>query len=170
MLFLQTIILILLFQTFLVCNQSFAQTIKYSMGPACKNSKVACPNSNEIPTCIVLSPRVHLDINEKLANRYEPSCDVDSDNIQPGCIDTFLKEETGSKFISDVVVECIEKVKCQSDKNTNKLIATCSGGKAAKCLGSDNIPDCENDSVCGNSSIPVCDYVWQANVGESNYQ
>lgn len=171
MFFLQTIILLFVFQAFIVCNNSYAQTIKYSMGPSCKGSKVVCPNLNEVPTCIVLNPRVHLDMNEKLSNRYKPSCGFDLDSSQPGCVDIFVGEEANSKFAQDVVVECIEKAKCEVDKDTNKLITSCSNGKIAKCLGSDNTPNCANDFVCGNnSSMPVCDYVWQANLSESGYQ
>lgn len=170
MFFLQTIILLFIIQAFIVCNNSYAQTIKYSMGPSCKGNKIVCPNLNEVPTCISLNPRVHLDVNEKSLNRYEPSCGFGSDNSKPGCVDA-LAEESNFKFIPDVVVECIEKAKCEVDKDTNKLVTSCSGGKLAKCLGSDNTPNCANEFVCGNnSSIPVCDYIWQANLSEAGYQ
>lgn len=141
------------------------------MGPSCKGNKTVCPNPNEVPTCISLNPRVHLDMNEKLLNRYKPSCGFDSGNYQPGCLDTLSGEESSIKFAKDVVIECIEKAKCELDKNTNKLITSCSNGKIAKCLGSDDVPNCANDFICGNnSSMPVCDYVWQANLPESEYQ
>lgn len=163
MYFLQVIMLLFILQAIVVCNNSYAQTIKYSMGPSCKGNKIVCPNANEVPTCISLNPRVHVDMNEKLLNRYKPSCTFGLDNSQPGCVDTLGEE---SKFVSDVVIECVEKAKCELDKDLNKLVASCTGGKIAKCLGSDDTPNCSKDLICGsNTSMPVCEYVWQANVG-----
>lgn len=149
---------------FLSNNISFAQAIKYSVGPVCKNGAVVCKNSNEAPTCLSLNPKVHL---EKLSfadgekiNRYEPSCNSYPDNLFPNCTDIILGNKTPRK---DIIVECVEFVKCQVDKNKGNLVPTCSDGKVAKCLGNNDMPSCTASEICGHGSVPICDYVWQAN-------
>lgn len=151
---------------FLLTNPAFASGIKYSVGPSCKDKKVICPNENETPVCIALEPRVHIEqIKNKtnqMVNRFEPSCGDVENNFKLGCIDTLSASE--SKFIDNVSIDCVELVKCEKDKENNKISASCSGGKMAKCLGNDNVPSCEKSSICENDSLPVCDYVWQANL------
>jgi hypothetical protein len=154
--------------TLLLANPCFAEGIKYSVGPSCKDKKVICPNQNETPVCIVLDPRVHVEqtVNSlnKVVNRFEPSCGEEVNNFKIGCIDILNNNEASNKFIDNVSIDCIELVKCEKDKENNKISVSCSSGKMAKCLGSDDIPNCENDSMCVSDSLPVCDYVWQANL------
>ncbi len=141
---------------------SYAQEIKYSLGPNCKEKKVVCSNPNEVPVCIALNPRVHIErVSGKKINRYQPSCIGYKDNIQPVCVDI---DGIGYKITEDVVIECIENIQCQKDASKNKLSAVCPSGKMPKCLGSENSPNCEADSLCDGNSVPICDYVWQANV------
>lgn len=152
---------------FLAIEPSFSQEIKYSLGPECKNHAVMCPNPNEIPTCIVLNPRIHLELVDKTTsqNRYEPSCGLNPNNSYPGCVDISVGEY-GNGFISDVTIECLEPVKCEKNNETNKLVTACSNGKIAKCLGGSITPNCESSSLCEDGSIPVCDYVWEAKINK----
>ena len=142
---------------------SIAQEIKYSTPPVCINNNVICKNSNEIPTCLVLNSKVHIEttINEagEKTNRFQPSCKNQFNDLIPSCFDlnSNLDEAPGG-----VVLECIEFVKCNSDEKSNKVIANCSGGKVPKCLGNNDLPNCEVEDVCKNNSIPVCDYIWEA--------
>lgn len=155
---------------FLSSNISFAQEIKYSLGPVCKNNKVICTNPDEIPICVALSPRIHLktttDINGEKINRYQPSCGQYSDNLSPTCIDINEDNET---IPDGVILECVEFVKCEIDSKTNKLYASCSNGKMPKCLGNNLNPDCSLETICTNDALPICDYVWEANVTSSSY-
>lgn len=161
--------LVLVAGIFLSCPYTLAYELRYSVGPFCENNKVVCKNKNEIPSCFKLEPKVHIEfahyINGEKKNRYQPACDFSSDSI-PKCIDS-VKDEIAVP--GDVALECVEYLKCQTDKNTNKLVAVCSENKISKCLGGNGNPDCESDPVCGNGSIPVCDYTWQANASTSDY-
>lgn len=160
-------ILILLFVGFILSvNLSYAQNIKYSVGPVCNGEKVYCKGSNEVPICIVLNPKIHIESIEleggNKINRFQPLCNGDEDNLQLRCIDLLAKSVVESE---NVVVECFEQVKCVKD--SYKLIAFCEGGKIPKCLGSDNEPNCNSETLCSGKSIPVCDYVWQVDAGSS---
>ena len=124
-----------------------------------------CNNPSEVPVCIALNPRVHIErVSGKKINRYQPSCIGYKENIQPVCVDI---DGIGYKITKDVVIECIENIQCQKDPSKNKLTAFCPSGKTPKCLGSENSPNCEADSLCDGKSIPICDYVWQANISSS---
>ena len=145
---------------FFTCKASFAQ-IEYSLPPTCKNNKVECSNPSEKADCLILTPRIHEEkINADNNNsRFKPDCDPD---YLPTCIDTVQGDEIASN--ENVVLTCVEVVKCNLDKNGSKLITGCSGGKVAKCLGSDDVPDCvsnNSDAVCKHG-VAVCDYnSWQ---------
>ncbi len=151
------LVCILYFSTF--SNLSYAGEIHYSIGPTCSNSNVICKNPNEIPTCLSLNPRIHIetikDANGNDVNRFQPSCGEDS--LSPTCID--VAQNIPAKGIT---LECIEFVKCQISENKNELIPQCSGGKVPQCLGSDKEPACGDSTICGNNAIPICDYIWQA--------
>ena len=159
---------IAIFLSILFCNLSFAQELQYSFGPICNNNKVTCKNSNEVPTCLALasdlSPRIHIETTKEGANRFQPACGAYPYDSIATCIDV----ETG-EFAKDVIVECIEPVKCQLDKNTNKAFANCSSGRVPKCLGSDSEPNCADVSLCGNG-VPYCDEIWEAILPSSPYQ
>lgn len=154
----------------LCCRISFAQEIKYSIGPICKNNKVICTSSNETPTCVVLNPKIHLETITSESgiktNRFQPYCDAYPSNLLPTCIDLNMQ----GKIARGVVVDCVELVKCKINKDTNKLAATCTSGKIPKCLGNDSTPNCEAEALCRNASIPVCDYAWQAYVPKSSFR
>lgn len=158
-----TIQIIIIFTILFLASPSFANEIKYTLGPSCKNKNVICPNENEIPVCIVLDPRVHveqiLNSENHNINRFEPACGDEENFFKVGCIDTLSKN---SRFAENVSIECVELVKCENENN--KLSVSCSDGKIAKCLGSDETPSCDKNSICENDSLPVCDYVWQANL------
>ncbi len=140
------------------CN---AQELKYSLGPHCKEKKVICKNPDEVPVCLTLDPRVHIEkFSGKEINRYQPSCVGHKNDIQPVCVDL---DSNGYKIADGVVIECIENIKCKNDINKNKLTAYCQSGKTPKCLGSDSTPNCDAKSICEGNSVPICDYVWQAN-------
>ena len=159
---LKGLVLLFFITFFFLFSISYAQEIKYSLGPYCKDKIVACRNPNEISVCLVLNPRVHLErVSGKKINRYQPSCSAYKNNVQPVCVDI---GGVGYKIIEGVVIECIEDVKCQKDATKSKLTAFCPSGKIPKCLGSDNNPDCEAESLCDGNAVPVCDYVWEANV------
>lgn len=156
-----TLTLILLLFTSL--DACFAKNIKYSIGPTCNKNKVICKNQNELPVCLVLNPRVRIETitdykNSKLL-RYQPSCGRNPDNLQPACMDIINGKKVNS---NEVVLECVEFAKCEIDQSTNRLGAVCSSGKVAKCLGTNNKPNCNSESICRNDSLPVCDYEWQA--------
>ena len=143
-------------------DSSYAQEIKYSISPYCKNKTVACRNLNEIPVCLVLDPRIHLEkISGTKINRYQPSCSGYKNNIQPVCVDI---DGIGYKIAEGVVIECIENIQCHKDAAKNKLTAFCPSGRNPKCLGSDNSPNCEAESLCDGNSVPICDYAWEANI------
>ena len=144
-------------------NISFAQELKYSFGPVCKDNKVICRDSNEVPVCLAINNKVHIEkavIHGETVNQFQPTCSGYDDNSLPTCIDITEEEQ----FAKNVVVGCIEKPKCQADENSNKLISVCSDGKLPKCLGDDSEPVCdiEAHSICENG-IAVCDYTWEAN-------
>lgn len=158
---------------FLSFNISYAQTIKYSLGPICKEGKVLCTDPKEIPVCLALEPRIHLQTinsegeNGEKVNRFQPSCAETLRGVTPGCIDI----SDGNKVINDgVILECVELIQCSRDEATNKLTAYCSGGKRPICLGSSDIPDCEKEIACDSGAIPICDYVQWAAVSDSSYQ
>ena len=155
---------------FLTCNVSFAKQVQYSIGPVCKNNKIVCKNPNEVPTCLKLDPKVHLEledfVNGERINRYQPSCSNNPNNFRPKCIDTSQDSEI---ITEDVTLECVEYIQCKNDKDTNKLSTVCSDGKLPKCLGDDNEPNCNNETVCENNSVPVCDYTWQAYAESTSY-
>jgi hypothetical protein len=159
--FVGKILFFLLSGFLLSVNISFAN-IKYSLGPQCNDEKVVCKGQNELPVCIVLNPKVHIESVELVegskVNRYQPLCNGAEDNLSPGCIDLLTASPARAR---NVVVECFEQVRCV--KNSQKLTAFCEGGKMPKCLGSDTEPDCNSKTLCSGKSIPVCDYVWQAN-------
>ncbi|GEM_PF-2461487 len=161
MLFISKLFIILITGFVLSINVSFAN-IKYSVGPQCNGEKVLCKGQNEVPVCIILNPKVHIESVELVegnkTNRYQPLCNGSEDNLYPGCIDllTALPAKT-----RNVVVECFEQVKCV--KNLEKSIAFCEGGKIPQCLGSDSEPDCNSKTLCSGKSVPICDYMWQAN-------
>lgn len=156
-----TLIVILLLSVSL--NNCFAKNIKYSIGPICNKNKVICKNQNELPVCLVLNPSVRVETITNYKNnqvvRYQPSCGRNPDNLQPTCVDIIDGRKVSSK---EVVLECVEFAKCEIDQNTNKLTPICSSGKIAKCLGTNNKPNCNSESICRNGSLPVCDYEWQA--------
>ena len=143
---------------------SFAQQIKYSVKPFCKQNKVICSNPNEVPTCLVLDPKIHLEtinnVNEEKINRFQPSCGRYAENLSPNCVDV---TQDKNATVNGVVLECVEFIKCKHDETTNKLTAVCSGDKVPKCLGHDDGPNCETNTVCKGGSVPICDYIWQAN-------
>ena len=160
MILIKGLFFLLLLTCVFLFGTSYAQDIKYSLGPKCKEKRVVCSNPNEMPVCIVLNPRVHIErVSGKKINRYQPSCIGYKDNIQPVCVDI---DSAGYKIAEGVVIECIENVQCQKDTLKNKLSAFCPSGKTPKCLGSENSPNCEADPLCDGNSVPVCDYVWQA--------
>ena len=162
MVFYKRIIFLFTCGIFLSLNVSYAQTIKYSLGPVCKEGKVSCADPKEIPVCLVLEPRIHLE-----TNRFHPSCDEALQGVTPGCVDI----SDGNKIVNnDVVLECVELVQCTIDETTSKLTAYCSGSKRPICLGSGDIPDCEKEIACDSGTIPVCDYVQWAGVSGSSYQ
>lgn len=152
-------------------SASFAQSIKYSIGPFCSSNNVICTNPSEVPTCLVLNPKIRVETMQgkdgSKVNRFQPVCSASTDKMLPSCIDVSTDEEVS---VEDVVLECVEFVQCQTNQNTNKLTAYCSEGKVPRCLGSDNVPNCESDTICKNDSIPICDYVWQAYVPNSSYK
>lgn len=155
---------------FLTCSISYAHQVNYTVGPICKNNKVICKNPNEIPTCLKLEPKVHLElenfVNGEVINRYQPSCDSNPNNLSPKCIDP---EDENQAIALNVTLDCVEYIQCKENKETKKLTEVCSGGKLPKCLGDDNEPNCNNNSVCVNNSVPVCEYTWQANLDSSLY-
>ena len=155
------------FLSFLSCQNTFAQEIKYSVGPSCSGEKVICKNPDEVPTCVTLNPKVHIETvnyKENEVNRFQPTC---FNNTTPLCIDI---GHDGQIAGDNVVIECIEFVKCEAgEDDSNLLEAVCSNGKTPKCLGSTRTPNCNSDSIC-NDSIPVCDFIWQASVPGTSYQ
>lgn len=138
---------------------NFAQNIKYSVGPVCKDKKVVCRLKSEEPVCVVLNPRVHVEKIEVAGriNKFQPVCISYGGSFFPGCVDL-----TTSTYphVKGVVVECIERVKCIKDGNA--AFAYCEDGKIPTCLGSDDKPDCLSSEICKDNSLPVCDYVWEA--------
>lgn len=161
--------LVFLLGFFLTCNVSFARQVGYSVGPVCRNNKVICKNPNEVPTCLKLEPRIHLEIedyvNGERINRYQPSCGNSPNDLRPKCIDT---DQDGYVVAKDVTLECVEYIQCKNSVASNKLAAFCSEGKLPKCLGDDNEPNCNSESVCENNSVPMCDYSWQASAQTSS--
>lgn len=150
------------------CNISLAQGIQYSTPPVCIKNKVICSNSNEVPTCLVLHPKVHieniLNVDGKNMNRYQPSCKGLYNNLVPSCIDIYSKHST--KLVdapTDVILDCVEFVKCYSKKDSKKIISECSNGKVPKCLGDNDLPNCAEENICKNNSLAICDYIWEAN-------
>lgn len=164
MMWVKGVILGIYFLLFICLNTSFAKNIQYTTPPFCNSNKVICKNSNEVPVCLVLNPKVHieslLDYNNKKILRYHPSCNGDPENLLPVCLD----KTDNKKASKEVVIECIEYARCSIDKDTNSLSAICSSGKVAKCLGTNSEPNCNDENICRNDSIPVCDYVWHAYV------
>lgn len=148
---------------FLFNNITFAKEIKYTTGPFCNGKKISCRRATEIPTCLRLDPMVHLEvvgnIDGRIINRFQPSCRTYSRGFKPDCIDLNKK---GKSVSEGVTLECIEFVQCKFDKDRNKLIPFCSDGKIPKCLGGDETPNCELETICNDGSIPVCDYIWEA--------
>ena len=142
-------------------NFCFAQEIHYSFGPACDKNKIICKNPSEVPTCLVLNPRVHIEETEdkdgNKVNRFQPSCSAYEEGMFPTCVD--ITQNNQPAF--GVSLECVEFVKC-SISNDNKSTPSCSGDKAPKCLGGNDEPSCETASICDGHSVPVCDYIWQA--------
>ena len=55
------ILFLVLFAYLISCKASFAEELKYSFGPTCKDKQVICRNLNEEPVCIVLNPKVHFE-------------------------------------------------------------------------------------------------------------
>lgn len=155
---------------FLPCH-SMAQEIKYSLGPPCIKNTVTCLDNNEIPTCLDLNLKVHLDtissVTGEKINRYQPSCGIYPDNLLPFCIDTTQESELPAK---NVVLECIEFIKCQ--KQGDQLVPNCSEGKVARCLGDVNPPSCTSENLCKNGSIPICEHehIWQASTRGFSYK
>ncbi len=145
-----------------LCFANAAQEIHYSFGPACDKNKVICKNPSEVPTCLVLNPRVHVDDiedeNGNKINRFQPSCSAYEEDMFPTCVD--VTQDNKPAF--GVSLECVEFVKCEASKDENKLIPSCSGNKAPKCLGGNDEPSCETASICDGHSVPICDYIWQA--------
>lgn len=149
-------------------QRSMASEIAYSIGPSCnENNEVICSNPNEVPTCIVLNPRVHVEYayteNSTKTNRYSTVC-VDS---IPTCFDQIEENQ----ILDDIVVECVEFAQCVANNDSDKPIPSCSKGKMAKCLGSENEPDCSSQAsnIC-EKGVAVCDYTWQANLRDVPYQ
>lgn len=151
---------------FLLCSiSSYAREIKYSLGPICgeDEEEIICSNQYEVPTCVKLYPKVQweliTDANGNLVNNFKPSCQHQSQELLPSCVDinNGEKDPTG-----DRIVECIEFINCVLDEKENKLIPTCSSGKTPICLGSDSKPNCKLKTICEDGSIPACDYVWEA--------
>ena len=141
------------------CNLSFAQTIKYTLGPTCKENKVICSGLNEVAVCLTINPKIKIEtisFENHIQNKYEPTCNVFPDISLPGCID-----KDSGLLAKNAVIECVEFIKCEKD-NLNNTTANCSQGKIPKCLGSDDLPDCNNKVLCANNAIPICDYTWQA--------
>ena len=161
--------LIIIFQ-FIFLDNSFAQEIKYSFGPVCKNSSVVCKGLNEVPTCIATDVGIHLQtvlINDRQINKYQPSCGVFNNTSYPTCVDITRNGHIAPKHI---VIECVEFPNCKQISQ-DKLIAVCSDGKIPKCLGDDEEPSCtlSANSFC-RKGVAVCDYTWQASVSKSTYQ
>lgn len=140
-------------------DASFAQSVKYSVGPVCKDKKVVCKKTEEEPVCIVLNPKVHVEMVNQFnnINRYQPVCIGYEGDFFPSCIDLVTSKYPRAK---GVIAECLERVSCK--KGNGAYIAYCNDGKVPKCLGSDNKPDCNSDRICEDKSLPVCDYVWEA--------
>lgn len=156
--------LVLIIGFFLSSSKSYAQQIKYSFGPACKENKVVCSGTNEVPVCIATDNGIHIQtivLNGQTLNQFQPSCGAFNDSLLPTCIDIANEDQLAPKHI---VVECVEFPKCSPKENDNKLVAVCSDGKLPKCLGDDSDPSCglETYSTC-TKGIAVCDYTWQAN-------
>ena len=163
--------LVLLMGVLLTCKVSYAQQIRYSFGPVCKENKIICPDFNEIPVCLSTDSRVHVEqviINDEKVDQYKPSCGALANDSMPTCLDV-LKD--GAIAPDHIVIACVEFPKCKLKETSNKLVAACSQGKIAKCLGDDEEPDCAlgDNSVC-RKGVAVCDYTWQANAQENNYQ
>ncbi len=159
-------VFIALFITLMFSNISYArnikQKIKYSKPPHCTNNIVTCSNPNEIPTCLVLDPKIHMEIitvsTGKTFNKFQPYCENHPENLIPTCLDINNYKLVSTK---NTFVECIEFVKCAKDNKSQKPIAVCSSGRVPKCLGSSSEPNCEADKIC-KVGIPVCDYIWEA--------
>ncbi|MBI2995615.1 MAG: hypothetical protein HYY52_02775 [Candidatus Melainabacteria bacterium] len=131
--------------------------LQYSVSPFCEKNKVLCVQ-NETPVCLVSNPRIH---EEK--NRFSPDCDV---NSSPACIDLSYGTRATDE---NIFIACIERVICNFDTNKNKLVITCSSGKIAKCLGSDDSPSCISDGEAAEckDGIAVCDFNnWQISKDE----
>ena len=164
------IYLLLFFVFVLNFYSAFAQTLKYSKMPECENMSVICNNENEVPVCLTLFPKVHLEkiaLNENYQiNRFQPHCFTSIKSKSPSCFDLNTKNKMES---SNIAVECIEFIKCKYDKNKNELIPTCSEGKTPRCLGNSSIPSCKNKTICNKESIPICDYIWQASKNNTLY-
>ena len=129
---------------------SFANELKYSFGPRCNGNNLVC-DEHEEPVCLVIDPSVHFEDsgNNNEAKQYLPTCNTWSN---PTCIDL----ETGEMGSGNVIVECIEFVKCEISENQNEK-ATCSDNKTARCLGHNNEL---NGCNCSDGTDPVCDWTW----------
>ena len=152
--------LVLIVGLLLTCDDSDAQ-IKYSFGPVCRDTDVVCPDSNEIPICFSTSAGVRIetiDVDGVNVNRFQPSCNFVYEDAFPNCVDITQDGKSAPKHI---VLGCVEFPKCAIEKD-NELIAVCSQGKIAKCLGGDEKPDCKSVSAPCGRGIAVCDYTWQA--------
>ena len=154
---------------FLSINIAFAQELKYSFGPVCKNDKVICRDSNEVPVCLTINNKVHIEkavVNGEIVNQFQPTCSGYDDSSLPTCIDITEEEQ----LAKNVVVGCIEIPKCKTNENNNQLVAVCSDGKMPKCLGDDSEPSCDIKVEAGlphlysacEKGIAVCDYTWEA--------
>ncbi len=155
--------LLIIFSFIFLATPVNAQEIKYSFGARCKENKVICANKNEVPVCTVLDPRIHIEnyIKEnQTVNRYEPSCGNEGNTFKPGCID-LLNTNENNELVDNVTIECIEIAKCEANKE-NKLSMACSDGKIAKCLGQEESPNCENNTICEDGALPICEYAWTA--------
>jgi len=161
-------LLALILSIVFISNFSQAYDLQYSIGPRCRNNKVICKNPNEVPTCLKLEPKVHIElvnyINGERKNRYEPFCDFPNSS-HPKCTDAL----DAKNVLKNVFLECVEYIQCKTNDINDKLAASCSSGKTPKCIGENNEPDCESETVCESNSLPVCDYTWQANALGSGY-
>lgn len=150
-------------------NNTYAEDLKFSIGPVCKNNKVVCKGGNEKPTCLVLNNKVHVETIEfaggEKINKFQPSCGGYTDNLLPFCVDITKDSENAEK---GVVLECIELAACKEEND--KLVPDCPNGKISKCLGDNSVPNCLAERPCKEGSIPICDYEygWQANVSDSS--